>query len=600
LVLAALPLAADGWRSAPLFGADVRSLAFDPAAPGRVLAGTSSGQIYESDDLGANWRPAGARVALPGWVVSGLQFDPHREGRVWAALWALWGTDGAIVVSDDGGRTWQARHEGLPARQVYALALAPDREGELFAATRNGVWRTQDAGRSWTHLTAAEPEIGKVTSLLIDPRHAETLYAGTWRRAYRSDDRGRSWNGIFEGMALDSEVFSLRPGANEGELWASTCGWVYNGQDRGGRWQRHTNGLDERRTPSFEVLPTGRLLAGTVAGVYASDDQGASWERRSPALAVTVIAAHPRRPEIVLVGSEGSGVWRSLDGGDSFDSSARGMVGVRVTDVVSGRNGLTLSVRHTEHSDGVHRLVGSRLSLDRDSRLPVVLDLAAEGAVIYAATEAGLWRREDGGWSRVEPFGTGRLERVSSAAGWVVARSRSEIVSLHHGEIDRLSVSAPAAVPVLWRGAIWIVDGGALWRWDLSQRFEIEIPGAVRSLEIFGEALIVDTDAGRFRRTEQGGWRALSVTAPRILPTGDAELPILALWDGAMATLHDLGGREHSELKLPVPTRDVAATLLRAGRLHLATAGYGLLWSTVLELASDADPELASVSVSSR
>ncbi|MCZ6508906.1 MAG: hypothetical protein O7A04_12785 [Acidobacteria bacterium] len=597
LALAALPLAADGWHSVPLFGADVRSLAFDPAAPERVLAGTSSGQVYESGDLGASWRPAGARVALPGWVVSSLKFDPHREGRVWASLWALWGADGAVAMSDDGGRTWQMRHDGLPPRQVYDLALAPDRAGELFAATREGVWRTRDSGRTWAHLTAFEPAIGKVTTLLVDPHDPDVLYAGTWRRAYRSDDRGRSWHGIFGGMALDSEVFSLRPGVNEGELWASTCGWVYNARDRGRRWQRHTDGLDERRTPSFEVLPTGALLAGTIAGVYRSDDQGASWERRSPVLAVATMAVHPSRPDVVLVGSEGSGVWRSLDGGNSFESSALGMVGVRVTDVVAALDGLALSVRHTEHSDGVHQLVGARLTLDRDSHLPMVLDLAADGAVIYAATEAGLWRRAAEVWDRVARFGTGRIENVTSADGWVVAQSRTEIVSLRHGEVDRLPVSAPVSAPVPWRGAVWLADGGELWRWDLSQRSAVSIPGAVRSLEVFGDALIVDTTAGRLRRTPIGGWQSLAVAAPRVLPTGDGTLPILALWDGGTATLHDLAGRERSAIRLPVPMRDVAATLLRDGRLHLATSGYGLLWSTVLELAQDSEP---GVSISSR
>ncbi|MDH3524757.1 MAG: hypothetical protein OES32_14330 [Acidobacteriota bacterium] len=583
--LAAGPAVADGWRAVPLFGADVRSLAFDPAVAGRVLAGTSAGQVYESLDGGTTWRAAGERVALPGWVVSDLQFDPHHEGRVWAALWALWGADGTVAVSEDGGRTWLGRGAGLPARQVYALALAADRAGELFAATRDGVWGSRDAGASWRPLTAAHPGMGKITSLLVDPWNPDILYAGSWRRPYRSDDRGVSWRGIFDGMALDSEVFSLVPGpGGEGELWASTCGWVYRSRDRGGRWQRYSNGLPERRTPSFEALANGRLLAGTVAGVYSSDDRGASWSRRSPEVAVNVIAAHPGRPDLVLFGSEGSGVWRSTDGGSTFTASADGLTGLRVTDLVAAGGDLTLSVRHAEGNDGVHRLAGKALSVDGGAALPTVLDLATDGESVYAATEEGVWQGAAGAWRRIEELGAGRVEAVAAAPGWVAAGSRHEIVSWRHGAVERLPVSEPGHGLALWSGGLWAVDGGELWRWDLEGRARIPAPGAVSAVGVYGDTLVVETAAGRFRR-RGGEWSAWAVTAPRVLPTGDEELPALGLWQGGSASLYDARGREQARLRLPVPARDVAASVLRDSRLHLATAGYGLLWSNLLRLA---------------
>ncbi len=585
--LAAGWLAADGWREAPLYGADVRSLAFDPAREARVLAGTSSGQIYESLDFGRTWRLPAARVALAGWVVSELQFDPNHEGRVWAALWALWGADGAVVVSNDGGRTWESRSEGLPARQVYTLALATDRADELFAATRDGVWGSRDAGRSWRPLTAAHPRMGKITSLLVDPHDPAILYAGSWQRAYRSDDRGITWRGIFEGMVLDSEVFSLVPGpGGEGELWASTCGWVYRSRNRGGRWQRHTNGLAERRTPSFEALTTGRLLAGTVAGVYSSDDRGASWRKRGPKVAVNVIAAHPSRPELVLIGSEGSGVWRSSDGGGTFETASSGLVGLRVTDVVANGRELTLSVRHAESNYGIHRLAGGDLKTDDAGELPTVLDLAADGAAVYAATERGVWRRGEEGWHQLAELGSGRVEAVAAAAGWIAARTRDELVSSRQGAVARLPLADPVAGLVVQSGAIWFVDDGRLWRWDLERREEIEVPGTVSEVGLYAGSLVVDTGAGRFQR-RGADWAGSEIAAPRMLPTGDDTLPYLGLWSGVTATLHDAEGRQRAEMRLPVPSRDVSAVVLRQGRLHLATAGYGLIWSHLLELVED-------------
>ena len=66
-------------------------------------------------------------------------------------------------------------------------------------------------------------------------------------------------------------------------------------------------------------------------------------------------------------------------------------------------------------------------------------------------------------------------------------------------------------------------------------------------------------------------------------------MPILGLWNDGNATLHDARGQELAQLRLPVPPRDVSASVLERGRLHLATAGYGLLWSNVL-LLDEAGP----------
>ncbi|HUO86724.1 MAG TPA: hypothetical protein VM617_04975, partial [Thermoanaerobaculia bacterium] len=95
-------LLATSWAKADLFGGDVRSLAMAPDDPDVVYAGTTHGQLYRSLDGGATWSDAGPAVPFPGWVVSDLAFDAERPGRLWAALWGLWG-GGLVAYSDDGG-----------------------------------------------------------------------------------------------------------------------------------------------------------------------------------------------------------------------------------------------------------------------------------------------------------------------------------------------------------------------------------------------------------------------------------------------------------------------------------------------------------------
>lgn len=400
------------WEVSPLYGGDVRSLAFVPGEPTTALAGTSSGQVFISRDGGQSWMPAGRPYPLPGWVVEELHFDRTRPGLLWAGLRGIWG-GGAIVVSEDLGRTWELRSR-RDEDSLYALETVPGEEGRLLIGTASGVWESSDGGRSWSHLTAGRPEIREVSSLLVDPYRPETIVAGTFRRAYRSDDAGRSWRGVFEGMFLDSQVFSLHtvPG-RPGELWASTCGWVYRSRDRGQSWTRFKEGLGERRTPSFAVLPSGRLLAGTVSGVYVSDTGGRTWRRVTrPDLSILTIARSPGGAGLVLVGTEGSGVWRSTDGGSSFLPATRGMTSLRISALAERDGEMLLAVAHGGPVSGIYSTSDGVDFRHERSTLPTVLDLAFARGTAYAATEAGLFERAGGLWNRVEALGDRRVDEV--------------------------------------------------------------------------------------------------------------------------------------------------------------------------------------------
>ena len=386
----------------------MRSVAIHPADPDLLAAGTSGGQVYLSRDGGASWSDAGDGVALFGWVVGDLVFDPGWQPRpepappprLWAALWGIWG-GGTVVASDDLGRTWMPRGDGLPGEQVYALVIAPgepagdhpaggEPPARLYAGTRSGVYSSVDGGASWRLLTAALPEMQKVTSLMVDPGAPATVIAGTWRRAYRSEDGGLTWRGVFDGMALDSEVFSLQPvPARPGEIWASTCGWVYRTLDGGGRWALHQDGLAERRTPSFAVLPDSHLLASTVDGLFASDDAKATWVRRTNSgLAVLDIAVRGRR---AVLATEGSGVWISDDGAESFRRSAHGMTNVRVAALARAGHELLAAVNHAGPASGIYSSNdGGATFGPPEVRLPTVLALAVAGYRVFAGTEKGL------------------------------------------------------------------------------------------------------------------------------------------------------------------------------------------------------------------
>jgi photosystem II stability/assembly factor-like uncharacterized protein len=600
--LAASAALGASWEQAVgLYGGDVRALEIAPSDPDSLLAGTTSGRIFASTDGGESWEPTSEALPFPGWVVEDLLYDPEEPSRVWAALRGLHGAEGFVAMSEDHGTTWSDRSSGLPRRQVYALALAPGTSRILYAATRLGVFGSRDLGVTWRHLTANHPEIQKVSSLLIDPRRPERVFAGTWRRVYRSDDGGESWRGVFDGMVLDSEVFSLHaePGG-ETDIWASTCGWVYKGSQVREAWVRVERGLDERRTPSFQVLPSGAKLAGTVAGVYRSEDEGVSWYRvTTDDLVASTLTHHPKRPERVFLGTEGSGVWRSVDGGRSFEPSSRGITDLRIAGLLRVGDEVIAAVRHAGPLSGLYSSFDEGRSYWLGPvKLPTVADMATDGRRVYAATERGLFERGDDSWQRIEELGDRVVHQVVSNGERVVVRSGDRLFE-RAGESERLrpidfSAGRPSSI-ALSSLDFWVSSReGGLFRIQDNEPWAVSTPvpqGRIRA--VLGGLLVEGGGQVWIRSDPTAPWQELG-RRTRALSTGDPAYPLLLVFDRGPALLVGSRGLPERQVELTFPARDLVAALVLGERLVVGTAGHGILLTALGRLA---EATLGSVDV---
>ena len=81
---------------------------------------------------------------------------------------------------------------GLPAEKtVYAVASHPRTPQVIHAAFRDGIYRSQDGGRTWA-IQKGSPS--GVVALAIHPERPEVIYAATGEGTiYRSEDGGTSW-----------------------------------------------------------------------------------------------------------------------------------------------------------------------------------------------------------------------------------------------------------------------------------------------------------------------------------------------------------------------------------------------------------------------
>lgn len=144
-----------------LVGSDVHRVAVDPTDPDHVLAATGAG-LYRSFDAGDAWvQPR----ELRGLYLHTVFFDPDSPTRlyVYAAR-----ADDPVLTSRDGGDTWSAIGEGLPAsRPADNLRRHPtDPETLLYAGDTaeqtSHLFVSPDAGQSWTQVGEPLPKVWRV------------------------------------------------------------------------------------------------------------------------------------------------------------------------------------------------------------------------------------------------------------------------------------------------------------------------------------------------------------------------------------------------------------------------------------------------------
>lgn len=132
------------WRLAGAAGFQAMRLEQSPHEARVWIAVTQKGGIFRSIDGGLTFE-ATPRDPAAGRNLYDIAFDPADARRIAVCGWAT-----GVLVSEDGGRTWQARNQGLPRYDVWSVAFDPDRPGRLYASVHEeAVYVSEDAGRTW-------------------------------------------------------------------------------------------------------------------------------------------------------------------------------------------------------------------------------------------------------------------------------------------------------------------------------------------------------------------------------------------------------------------------------------------------------------------
>jgi photosystem II stability/assembly factor-like uncharacterized protein len=264
----------DGDRSVFLLGSGIHgvpifSLAVDPFGPSRVLAIGGGGATYLSEDSGLSWPPV---TAGPEALPASVAFDPDETGVVYEG-----GATG-VHKSTDGGETWSAAGNGLPATVVRPVLPVPATTGVVLAGTSVGVYRTTDGAANWQATTGGPA--GIVWSLAAG---AGRLWAGADDGVYRSTDQGASWT---RSGNVSGPVRAVLDSSTAGRVFAGTDSGLFVSGDGGATWTPAAGGLPGGlRIQALIDDPTrGAVFVGAFPGVYESVDGGTTWSAAADGL----------------------------------------------------------------------------------------------------------------------------------------------------------------------------------------------------------------------------------------------------------------------------------------------------------------------------
>src|SRR5262245_14681348 len=222
-----------------------------------------------------------------------------------------------------------------------------------FGGTGGGLWKTDNAGISWTPVSDAAFKTGSVGAVTVAPSNANVLYVGMGEAClrsnisagdgvYKSTDAGRTWTHI--GLDDSSQIgrIAVHP-RNPDLVYVAAVG--------------HPYGPNEQR------------------GIFRSKDGGKNWEKvlyvndKTGAVDISMDPSNPdtiyastwqvlRTPWDIFSGGPGSGLYKTMDGGNhcsllthGWRPTEKGMIGVSVLGANPNMN-YSVVPAGVEHGDG--------------------------------------------------------------------------------------------------------------------------------------------------------------------------------------------------------------------------------------------------------
>ena len=319
------------WGNVEIVGGGfVPNVVYNPSEEGLVYARTDIGGAYKLNKDTNRWECITDFIGAEDWNLMGIESiatDPVEPNRLYLAAGTYTSSPGAMLISEDYGENFDKVDLpfGNGGNEVCRgtgerLQVDPNKNSIIyFGSRKNGLWRSEDYGKSWSKVDAFPTEGGYVedgfsaglTFIAFDKSSSsageatKTIFVGAARNSgnmlYRSDDAGATWqeveNPVSE-MAGGSD--KLRPVQGEvssdGFLYTTwsykigpnnaTMGAVQKYDIAAGTWKEITptakfsngySGISVNPNDPKNIVCTTLCLWAIVDNVFVSHDGGETW-----------------------------------------------------------------------------------------------------------------------------------------------------------------------------------------------------------------------------------------------------------------------------------------------------------------------------------
>lgn len=352
------PLGLDSWETnsyGPGNGR-INCIHPDPNNDGVIYIGTPSGGLWRSEDSGASWEPLTDH--LPTLGVSAIAVDHSNSNTIYIATGDCDGQDTygiGVLKSTDNGETWNTTGLSLDLGEnikSHRMLQHPVDANLLFAATSDGLYKTNNAGLTWIKVLS-----GIIYDIEFKPGDPSIVYACK-DRFYKSTDSGDSFSPLNGQLPNSSQIERISIAVTDAEpdyvyclvaddVYSAFMG-LYRSMDSGETFELRSdspnilssnldgNSLGGQAWYDMEIAVSNENADQVITGgvnLWESSNGGQSWSINShwlyeqgmiPNYVHADIHHLEYEGDLLYCGSDG-GIFRSNNDGDDFDDLSAGL-----------------------------------------------------------------------------------------------------------------------------------------------------------------------------------------------------------------------------------------------------------------------------------